>query len=233
MHAKIAPSLMCADLLALRRDIAELERAQIDLFHIDVMDGHFVPNLALSLDLVQQITRCTRIPLDVHLMVERPESFIENVRKSGAASVSFHIEATNNPIRLARSFKSLGLQVGIAMNPATPAEAIAYLVDDIDFALLMTVEPGYAGQKFIPQVLGKISAVRELLDASGPNKELEVDGNLNVERSRECIAHGASILVGGTSSIFRPGVDVYTACQAFRQALLEPALTSPAASSLV
>ncbi len=216
MVVKIAPSLMCANLLELRRDIADLERAQVDLLHIDVMDGHFVPNLALSFDLAEQIARSTTIPLDLHLMVDHPENFVDAVRRVGAAYVSFHIESTNNPIRLARTLKEAGVQVGVALNPSTPAQVLTYLVEELDYVLLMTVEPGYAGQKFIPQVLGKIRAVREMLDASGAGKALEVDGNLSAEWARQCIAHGASILVAGTSSLFRKGADLHTACLDFR-----------------
>lgn len=215
MSVKIAPSLMCADLLNLRRDIAELERAQADLLHIDVMDGHFVPNLALSFELAEKIAQNSRIALDVHLMVDRPEDFVEAVRRIKPAYVSFHVEATPNPIRLARTLKSLGLRVGVALNPSTPAEALTYLVEELDYVLLMTVEPGFAGQKFIPQVLGKIRVVRQMLDATRAGKELEVDGNLNVERSEQCIAHGASILVAGTSSVFIKGTDLYATYRSF------------------
>ena len=219
MSIKVAPSMMCADLLNLRRDIDALERAQVDMFHIDVMDGHFVPNLALSLDLAAQIGQISAIPLDLHLMVETPEDFIESVRRVRPGFVSFHIEATRNPIRLARAFKALGVQVGVALNPATPGESLRYLIEEIDFALLMTVEPGFAGQTFIPQVLTKLEQVRELMDASHSGKAIQVDGNLNVERAQQCIDRGASILVAGTASIFRAGMDLYTSCQRFRAQL--------------
>jgi len=219
MPIRIAPSLMCADLLELARDIAELERAVVDMFHIDIMDGHFVPNLALSFELAAKIAACTRIPLDLHLMVDHPERFIDAVRRVGAASVSFHIESTTNPIRLARTLKDLSLQVGVALNPSTPAEALTYIAQEVDFVLLMTVEPGFAGQKFIPQVLGKVRAVRQMLDSFGPGKALQVDGNLSAEWASRCVAHGASILVAGTSSVFRDGVDLYTACRDFRARL--------------
>ena len=219
MPVKIAPSLMCANLLELKRDIAELERAKVDMFHIDVMDGHFVPNLALSFELAEKVARSTRIPIDLHLMVNRPESFIESVRRVAAAFVSFHVESTDNPIRLARTLKSLGVEAGAALNPSTPAETLTYLVDEVDYVLLMTVEPGYAGQKFIPQVLKKIRTVRGMLDASRPGRALVVDGNLDAEWARQCIAQGASVLVAGSSSLFRDDIDLYTACQNFRQSL--------------
>lgn len=222
MPVKIAPSLMCANLLELRRDIAELERAQVDMFHIDVMDGHFVPNLALSFDLAEQIARCTAIPLDLHLMVDRPESFVDSVQRVRAGYVSFHIESTANPIRLARTLKASGIQVGVALNPSTPADALTYLVEELDYVLLMTVEPGFAGQTFIPQVLKKIKAVRQMLDASQAGKAIEVDGNLNADWASQCVANGASILVAGSSSLFCEGADLYTACRDFRNRIGAP-----------
>jgi len=219
MSIKIAPSLMCADLLELRRDIAELERAEVDMFHIDVMDGHFVPNLALSFELAEKIGGCTNIPLDLHLMVDSPESFIEPIRRVRPGYVSFHIESTTNPIRLTRTLKALGIQVGVALNPSTSAETLTYLIEEIDYALLMTVEPGFAGQKFIPQVLRKIKTVRKMFNAVGPGKAIEVDGNLNAEWARQCVAHGASILVAGSSSLFREGADLYETYRSFRARL--------------
>jgi len=216
MPVKIAASLMCANLLDLARDIRALERGEVDLLHIDVMDGHFVPNLALSFELAEKVVRNTQVPVDLHLMVARPENFIEAIRRVGPLAVSYHIESTVSPVRLTRTLKAMGIQVGVALNPSTPAEAIRYLVEEVDFALLMTVEPGFAGQKFIPQVLPKIRTVRQMLDSFLKGRAIVVDGNLTPEWAKQCIVAGATVLVAGTSSLFREGADLYTTCRDFR-----------------
>lgn len=199
----IAPSIMCANLLELGHEVRELERAGADFFHIDIMDGHFVPNLGLNFDLVRQLRKLTAVPLDLHLMVDAPEDYVSMVGKLGITCISFHLEASRNPIRLARAFKAVGAQVGIALNPATPISAIQYLVPEIDYVLVMTVEPGFAGQKFITSMYEKIGDLRAMLDSLQAHIFIEVDGNLNVETAVRCIERGASIVVGGTSSVFR------------------------------
>ena len=219
MQFKIAPSLMCADLVRLDRDIEELERARVDYLHLDVMDGHFVPNLGLSIDLASQIQACTKLPLDVHLMVANPESYIERITKLSVRRVSFHWEATANAIRLARAFRREGTQVGVAINPSTPPEALRYLFKELDFVLVMTVEPGFAGQKFIPQMLCKIEALRCLLSVENKDCEIEVDGNLDARWASECLRGGASVLVAGTASVFRGDGEIYRACVEFRREL--------------
>jgi ribulose-phosphate 3-epimerase len=150
-------------------------------------------------------------------MVEHPESYLDALQRVRPAYVSFHIEATTNPIRLARTLKASGVRVGAALNPSTPPDGLTYLAEELDFVLLMTVEPGFAGQKFIPQVLGKIKAVRQLLDASGSGKELEVDGNLNAGWASRCVANGATILVAGSSSVFSKGADLCASYRDFRR----------------
>ncbi len=213
---RIAPSLMCADLLRLGTQIHELERAGARLFHIDVMDGHFVPNLGLSFDLVRQVQHIASAEIDVHLMVDAPEQYIDQIRELKIGYASFHIEASRAPVRLAQAIKAAGIKVGIALNPATPVQAIRYVLDECDYVLLMTVEPGFAGQRFIPAMVEKIRFVRREMDKIRPGMDLQVDGNLNAETSARCIQQGATILVGGTSSIFCGGKDVYSAYRKFR-----------------
>ena len=215
----IAPSLMCANLLELGSQVRELERAGARLFHIDVMDGHFVPNLGLSFDLVRQVQSITNADLDVHLMVDAPEQYVDWIRALKIGYVSFHIEASRAPLRLAQAMRSAGAKVGIALNPSTPLEALRYVLDDCDYVLIMTVEPGFAGQTLIPAMYEKIHVLRQELDQCRPGVDIQVDGNLNAETYCRCIERGATILVGGSSSIFcqERGEDVYSAYTEFRE----------------
>jgi ribulose-phosphate 3-epimerase len=213
----LAPSLMCANLLELGSQIRELERAGARLFHIDVMDGHFVPNLGLSFDLVRQVQSITDAELDVHLMVDAPEKYVDRIRALKISYASFHIEAAQAPLRLAQAFKEAGTKVGIAVNPATPVEALRHVLDACDYVLIMTVEPGFAGQKFIPAMYEKIRKVRQELDKIRLGTDIQVDGNLNAETSSRCIERGATVLVGGSSSIFCGERDVYSAYTEFRE----------------
>lgn len=215
----IAPSLMCANLLDIESQIRAFERAGAKLFHVDIMDGHFVPNIGLNFDLVRQIKQVSRAQLDVHLMVDDPASYLDQIQALKVDLVSFHIEVSSAPLRMIRSIKTTGAKVGIALNPSTPVQAIQYVLDQVDFVLVMTVEPGFAGQKFIPAMYEKIQTLRTMLDAIRPEVFIEVDGNLGVETSRECIRNGASILVGGTSSVFLPGKDVASAYTEFEHQL--------------
>ena len=212
----IAPSLMCANLLELEQEVRELERAGAEFFHIDIMDGHFVPNLGLNFDLVRQLRSLTAVPLDVHLMVDVPEDYVRMAETLGVPYISFHLEASRNPIRLARAYKAAGAKVGIALNPATPASAMRYLISEIDYVVVMTVEPGFAGQKFIASMYDKIGELRAMLESPNTGIRIEVDGNLDAETSRRCIECGASILVGGTSSVFRRQYGTYADYVAFR-----------------
>ncbi len=214
---RVAPSLMCANALYLRKDIEDLDRAGVDLFHVDIMDGHFTRNLAMNLDMVRQIKTITRTPIDVHLMVDNPESYVVLLQELQVEYVSFHIEATNQPLRLIQRLKAAGLKAGIALNPSTEVEALSVLAEELDYVLLMTVEPGFTGQKFIGGALEKISALKRLAGERNVSLLIEVDGGINLETGQRCIERGASILVAGTSSIFKPGADLYSACVEFRR----------------
>jgi ribulose-phosphate 3-epimerase len=215
----ILPSLICADLLHIEDQIRELQRAGASTFHIDVMDGHFVPNLGLNFDLVRRLRDINHAKVDVHLMVESPEQYLQQIDKLHIEQVSFHIETTSTPLRIVRSMKATGARTGIALSPLTPIQSLQYVLDEFDFVLLMTVEPGFAGQKFIPSMYGKIRALRKMIDRTRPDMEIEVDGNLDVPSSLRCIHNGATILVGGTSSIFRPETDVFSAYVQFQNEL--------------
>jgi ribulose-phosphate 3-epimerase len=214
---------MCADLLHIESQVKELEHAGVDLFHVDVMDGHFVPNLGLNFDLVRQLKRLSKAKIDVHLMVESPSSYLELVDELKIDLVSFHIEACSTPLRLAKAIKSTGAKSGIALNPSTPLQALRYVLDDFDYVLVMTVEPGFAGQRFIPSMYGKIQDLREMLERIRPGIDIQVDGNLDVDSSIECIRRGATILVAGTSSVFKPQQDVHTAYMEFQRQLTDAA----------
>lgn len=213
----IAPSLMCANLLQLEQEVRELERAPVEFFHLDIMDGNFVPNLGLSLDLAKQLKSITEVPLDVHLMVQNPEEYGQQIAAIGIQFVSFHVEATRSPIRLARSLRAGGAQVGIALNPATPIDVLREIVHEFDYVLAMTVEPGFAGQRFISSMYDKVRRIRELLDEVRTGIPIQVDGNLDVHSSSRCIELGATMLVGGTSSVFRREKGLLLDCLTFRQ----------------
>jgi ribulose-phosphate 3-epimerase len=213
---KIAPSVMCANFLNLEKDINSMDQAGVDFYHIDIMDGHFVPNLSLNFEIIKLIKSISKTPLDVHLMVDDPANYISRLNELGVEYVSFHIEAVQYPIRLSKEIRKLGMKAGIVINPATGIESLQYLISEVDFILFMTVEPGFAGQKFIPQVADKIHAVKKMIDAKGLDIPIQVDGNINEETGSLCIDKGASILVSGTASVFKKDVNLYDACLLFK-----------------
>jgi len=218
---KIAPSVMCADFLDLERNIRDMERAAVDFFHIDIMDGHFVPNLTLNLDIVRLLKSISKTPLDVHLMVENPENYISRLGELGVEYVSFHIETVRYPFRLIREIKGKGMKAGIALNPVTAVESIQYVIGEAEFVLVMTVEPGFAGQSFIPEMLEKIALVKKTIDSKKMNIQIEVDGNISEQTGKLCVERGADILVAGTSSVFKKGVDLFSACVDFKKLMNE------------
>ncbi|WP_147532045.1 ribulose-phosphate 3-epimerase [Bacillus marasmi] len=196
---KIAPSILSADFAKLGEEIKDVERGGADYIHVDVMDGHFVPNITIGPLIVEAIRPVTKLPLDVHLMIENPDQYIEAFAKAGADYLTVHVEACRHLHRTLGYIKSFGVKAGVVLNPATPVEMIQHVLEDVDMVLFMTVNPGFGGQKFIPSVLPKIKQLREMIDAKGLDIEIEVDGGVNAETARLCVEAGATVLVAGSA----------------------------------
>jgi ribulose-phosphate 3-epimerase len=196
---KIAPSILSADFSKLGEEIKAVEMAGADYIHVDVMDGHFVPNITLGPLVVHAIRPMTELPLDVHLMIENPDSYIEAFADAGADIITVHVEAAPHLHRTIQLIKSKGVKAGVVLNPATPVDSIKHIIHDIDLVLLMTVNPGFGGQSFIHSVVPKIKEVFELVQTNGLNVEIEVDGGVNAETAPICIEAGANVLVAGSA----------------------------------
>ncbi|MGM0902044.1 MAG: ribulose-phosphate 3-epimerase [Bacillota bacterium] len=196
---KIAPSILSADFSKLGQEITDVEHGGADLIHIDVMDGHFVPNITIGPLVVQAVRPITELPLDVHLMIENPDQYLDAFAKAGADYITVHVEACRHLHRTIHHIKELGVKAGVVLNPATPVESILPIIDDVDMVLLMTVNPGFGGQKFIHSVLPKIRQVKDLALVRNLNLEIEVDGGVNEETAKLCIEAGASVLVAGSA----------------------------------
>ncbi|MED1469576.1 ribulose-phosphate 3-epimerase [Bacillus salipaludis] len=196
---KIAPSILSADFSKLGEEILAVEKAGADYIHVDVMDGHFVPNITIGPLIVEAIRPVTKLPLDVHLMIENPDQYIETFVKAGADIITVHVEACRHLHRTIHHIKSLGVKAGVVLNPATPVETIQHIIADVDMVLLMSVNPGFGGQKFIPEVLPKIKKVKELAEQKGQELEIEIDGGVNPETAKLCIEAGANVLVAGSA----------------------------------
>jgi ribulose-phosphate 3-epimerase len=204
MKRKISPSILSANFLKLGDEIRAIESAGADYIHIDVMDGHFVPNITFGPWLVETIKGYTKIPLDVHLMISEPEKYIEQFVKAGSDVLTFHIEASRDPARLLRKIRSFNVRSGISLNPDTPHERLTEeILNNTDWILVMTVYPGFSSQRFLPEVLPKITEVRKLLDSRGiKNIELAVDGGVKIDNIAEVARAGATVLASG-SGIFK------------------------------
>jgi len=199
---ELAPSILSADFAKLGEEIAAVERGGADLIHIDVMDGHFVPNITIGPLVVEAARASTELPLDVHLMIEHPDRFIDDFAKAGADMISVQIEAAVHLERTITQIEELGLKAGVVLNPATPLSFAEEIIPAVDFILLMSVNPGFAAQKFIPSVLGKITRLRAILDDRNPECSIEVDGGIGLQNVQDVASAGASILVAG-SAVFK------------------------------
>jgi ribulose-phosphate 3-epimerase len=199
---KIAPSILSADFSRLGEEIAAIEAGGADYVHIDVMDGHFVPNITIGPLIVEAVRRVTQLPLDVHLMIAEPDRYIASFAEAGADIIVVHAEATNHLHRTVQLIKSLGKRAGVSLNPATPLSVLDYVIEDLDLVLLMTVNPGFGGQSFIDACIPKIQSLRGILDRRGLEAELEVDGGVKTDNIARIAHAGADVFVAG-SAVFQ------------------------------
>lgn len=196
---KIAPSILSADFSKLGEEIKDVENGGADYIHVDVMDGHFVPNITIGPLIVEAIRPITSLPLDVHLMIQNPDAYIPAFANAGANYITVHVEACPHLHRTIQLIKSHGVKAGVVLNPATPVDSIKHIIGDIDMVLLMTVNPGFGGQAFIHSVLPKIKEVSDLVSDNNLSVEIEVDGGVNVETAKLCVEAGANVLVAGSA----------------------------------
>jgi len=219
-NIKIAPSILSADFACLRDQIEEAEKAGADYIHVDVMDGHFVPNLTIGPLVVKAIKECTNLPLDVHLMIDNPELFLDDFVNAGSDLLAVHVEACPHLHRLIQNIRSYDIKAGVALNPATPLYCLDDIVSEIDFVVIMSVNPGFGGQKFIPQAIDKVRNLRRMIDARELSVDIELDGGVTEENAAEVAEAGASILVAG-SAVFCNKEGITTAIKRIKeQALL-------------
>ena len=198
---KIAPSILSADFTRLREEIKAVEKAGADYIHIDVMDGHFVPNITIGPMIVKAVRRITDLPLDVHLMISEPDRFIDQFAATGASIITVHAESSIHLHRTIQHIRDKGVRTGVSLNPATPLEVLEYILEDLSMILLMTVNPGFESQEFIPQVIPKVKRLKEIINKRGLNIEIEVDGGIGPKTINLVSSAGANVFVAG-SAIF-------------------------------
>ncbi|HJU03594.1 MAG TPA: ribulose-phosphate 3-epimerase [Nitrospiraceae bacterium] len=201
---RIAPSILSADFARLADEISCVENGGADLLHVDVMDGHFVPNLTLGPPIVESIRKVTRLPLDIHLMITNPDAFIHDFAEAGADYLTVHVETCPHLHRTVQAIKECGVKAGVTLNPATSLTAVEEILSDLDLLLIMSVSPGFGGQQFIPGSLDKIKRARRLLDHSQSHADLEVDGGVKVDNAARILEAGADILVAGSAIFTSP-----------------------------
>ena len=198
-NIKISPSILSADFSILGDEIKNLEKAGADLIHVDVMDGHFVPNITMGPPIIRAIRKCTKLPFDVHLMISPVEKYIKAFADAGSDIITLHPEATDNLKRAVQTVKSFGKKAGVSLNPKTPISALMDVINDIDLILIMSVNPGFAGQSFMSEVLPKVSELRKMINDKKLKIDIEIDGGINFETAPLAVKAGANILVSGTT----------------------------------
>jgi len=196
---KIAPSILSADFSILGEEVKNLDMAGADYIHVDVMDGHFVPNITFGPVVIKKIRKYTKLPFDVHLMISPVEKYIKDFANAGADIITIHPEATDNIERCVKTIKSLGKKAGVSLNPKTSISSLEKVIDTLDLILVMSVHPGFAGQSFMPEVLSKVKELRKIINAKGLKTDLEIDGGINFETGALAIKAGADVLVSGTT----------------------------------
>jgi ribulose-phosphate 3-epimerase len=215
---KLAPSILSADFARLGEQVAEVTRAGADYIHVDVMDGHFVPNITIGAPVVASLRAWTHLPLDIHLMIEQPERYISQFASSGANIITVHVEACSHLHGTVHLIKELGVKAGVSLNPATPLSSIEEIISHVDMVLIMSVNPGFGGQVFIPESLDKISHLRRMLDNKSLAIELEVDGGININNAPGIVKAGANVLAVG-SSVFEAKEGISQSLQRIRKAI--------------
>lgn len=215
----IAPSILSADFSRLGEEIEAVEQGGAGLIHVDVMDGHFVPNITIGLPVVKSLARATRLPLDAHLMISEPGRYAEQFVKAGARMVSVHVEAEAHLHRTISSIKAAGAQAGVVLNPATPIESLTEILSFVDYILIMSVNPGFGGQQFIPTSVDKVRRLRRMIDQRGLAVRIEIDGGIDLNTLPQVVEAGAEMIVAG-SAIFGTG-DAGAAVRAFREATVQ------------
>jgi ribulose-phosphate 3-epimerase len=217
-RVRIAPSILAADFTRLGEQIRDAEKAGADLIHIDVMDGRFVPNLSFGALVVEAARRSTPLPLDVHLMIVEPDHLLADFAEAGATVISVHVEACPNLHRTLQAIQSLGCRVGVALNPHTPAATLSEVLHLLDVIIVMSVNPGYGGQVFLPEVLPKVDQLRQMITSTGRTIEVEIDGGINTETAPDCVRAGVNVLIAG-SAVFNDQFTVQQGVDALKRSV--------------